>query len=249
MAHSFWIEINWTMFYIKSNSKYVWNFLYSSFKQLKLKSLHCCLYISEHLHLCFHKWRPVGSLFFFTLSLPDSSSSQFVSSPYSSCLLNSSVDVSLVQESKVGAQHVHSPWVFPLCSQAVEDGNLEEMEEEIRLKKHKRKRRQDRGSTSRADGGGGSGGGSSKAKKKRGRPPVEKLSPNPPKLTKQMNAVVDTVINYRDGWGGRVFVYFLCLFMSFLVLFPGTGKAVICEIKMTILQRLVMIGVLIFFRE
>ena len=88
--------------------------------------------------------------------------------------------------------------MFPLCSQAVEDGNLEEMEEEIRLKKHKRKRRQDRGSTSRADGGGG-GGGSSKGKKKRGRPPVEKLSPNPPKLTKQMNAVVDTVINYRDG--------------------------------------------------
>ena len=94
------------------------------------------------------------------------------------------------------AQHVHSPRVFPLRSQAVEDGNLEEMEEEIRLKKHKRKRRQDRGSTSRAESGGG---GSSKGKKKRGRPPVEKLTPNPPKLTKQMNAVVDTVINYRDG--------------------------------------------------
>uniref|UniRef100_A0AAX7UJK3 SWI/SNF related, matrix associated, actin dependent regulator of chromatin, subfamily a, member 2 n=1 Tax=Astatotilapia calliptera TaxID=8154 RepID=A0AAX7UJK3_ASTCA len=74
---------------------------------------------------------------------------------------------------------------------AIEDGNLEEMEEEIRLKKRKRKRRQDKDS-GREDGG-------AKAKKRRGRPPAEKLSPNPPKLTKQMNAIIDTVINYRDG--------------------------------------------------
>ncbi|KAK9522138.1 hypothetical protein VZT92_018623 [Zoarces viviparus] len=76
---------------------------------------------------------------------------------------------------------------------AVEDGNLEEMEEEIRLKKRKRKRRQDKDSSSREDGS------SSKAKKKRGRPPAEKHSPNPSKLTKQMNSIIDTVINYRDG--------------------------------------------------
>uniref|UniRef100_A0A3B4F902 SWI/SNF related, matrix associated, actin dependent regulator of chromatin, subfamily a, member 2 n=1 Tax=Pundamilia nyererei TaxID=303518 RepID=A0A3B4F902_9CICH len=74
---------------------------------------------------------------------------------------------------------------------AIEDGNLEEMEEEIRLKKRKRKRRQDKDS-GREDGG-------AKAKKRRGRPPAEKLSPNPPKLTKQMNTIIDTVINYRDG--------------------------------------------------
>lgn len=66
------------------------------------------------------------------------------------------------------------------------------MEEEIRLKKRKRKRRQDKDSSSREEGGG-------KARKRRGRPPAEKLSPNPPKLTKQMNAIIDTVINYRDG--------------------------------------------------
>lgn len=78
------------------------------------------------------------------------------------------------------------------CLQAIEDGNLEEMEEEIRLKKRKRKRRQDKDSSGRDDGG-------SKAKKRRGRPPAEKLSPNPPKLTKQMNTIIDTVINYRDG--------------------------------------------------
>uniref|UniRef100_A0A8C9STT0 SWI/SNF related BAF chromatin remodeling complex subunit ATPase 2 n=1 Tax=Scleropages formosus TaxID=113540 RepID=A0A8C9STT0_SCLFO len=73
---------------------------------------------------------------------------------------------------------------------AIEDGNLEEMEEEIRLKKRKRKRHMDKDS-GKEDG--------EKAKKRRGRPPAEKLSPNPPKLTKQMNAIVDTVINYKDG--------------------------------------------------
>uniref|UniRef100_A0A8C5AKB5 SWI/SNF related BAF chromatin remodeling complex subunit ATPase 2 n=1 Tax=Gadus morhua TaxID=8049 RepID=A0A8C5AKB5_GADMO len=82
------------------------------------------------------------------------------------------------------------------ASIAVEDGNLEEMEEEIRLKKHKRKRRQDRGSTSRAESGGG---GSSKGKKKRGRPPVEKLTPNPPKLTNMGKDVVCLEIKYMEG--------------------------------------------------
>uniref|UniRef100_A0A8C4NWE6 SWI/SNF related BAF chromatin remodeling complex subunit ATPase 2 n=1 Tax=Dicentrarchus labrax TaxID=13489 RepID=A0A8C4NWE6_DICLA len=87
---------------------------------------------------------------------------------------------------------------------AIEDGNLEEMEEEIRLKKRKRKRRQDKDSSSRDDGG-------SKAKKKRGRPPAEKLSPNPPKLTKQMNTIIDTVINYRDGSGRQLSEVFVQL--------------------------------------
>uniref|UniRef100_A0A7N6AQY5 SWI/SNF related, matrix associated, actin dependent regulator of chromatin, subfamily a, member 2 n=1 Tax=Anabas testudineus TaxID=64144 RepID=A0A7N6AQY5_ANATE len=85
---------------------------------------------------------------------------------------------------------------------AIEDGNLEEMEEEIRLKKRKRKRRQDKESSSRDDGG-------SKAKKRRGRPPAEKLSPNPPRLTKQMNTIIDTVINYRDG-----LMRYFCVFIS-----------------------------------
>ena len=75
--------------------------------------------------------------------------------------------------------------------QAVEDGNLEEMEEEIRGKKRKRRRRQDK-DPERDEG-------APKAKKRRGRPPAEKLSPNPPKLTKQMNGIIDTVINYKDG--------------------------------------------------
>uniref|UniRef100_A0A3Q3FZM8 Bromo domain-containing protein n=1 Tax=Labrus bergylta TaxID=56723 RepID=A0A3Q3FZM8_9LABR len=78
------------------------------------------------------------------------------------------------------------------------------MEEEIRLKKRRRKRRQDKDSSSREDG-------SSKAKKKRGRPPAEKLSPNPPKLTKQMNTIIDTVINYRDGAGRQLSEVFVQL--------------------------------------
>uniref|UniRef100_A0A3B4F703 SWI/SNF related, matrix associated, actin dependent regulator of chromatin, subfamily a, member 2 n=1 Tax=Pundamilia nyererei TaxID=303518 RepID=A0A3B4F703_9CICH len=86
---------------------------------------------------------------------------------------------------------------------AIEDGNLEEMEEEIRLKKRKRKRRQDKDS-GREDGG-------AKAKKRRGRPPAEKLSPNPPKLTKQMNTIIDTVINYRDGSGRQLSEVFVQL--------------------------------------
>ncbi|TRY89722.1 hypothetical protein DNTS_009300, partial [Danionella cerebrum] len=72
---------------------------------------------------------------------------------------------------------------------AIEDGNLEEIEEEIRLKRRKRRRHVDK--EVRRDEG-------EKAKKRRGRPPAEKFSPNPPKLTKQMNAIIDTVINYRD---------------------------------------------------
>uniref|UniRef100_A0A671WRK1 SWI/SNF related BAF chromatin remodeling complex subunit ATPase 2 n=1 Tax=Sparus aurata TaxID=8175 RepID=A0A671WRK1_SPAAU len=87
---------------------------------------------------------------------------------------------------------------------AIEDGNLEEMEEEIRLKKRKRKRRQDKDSSSRDEG-------SSKTKKRRGRPPAEKLSPNPPKLTKQMNTIIDTVINYRDGSGRQLSEVFVQL--------------------------------------
>lgn len=39
-----------------------------------------------------------------------------------------------------------------------------------------------------------------KKAKKRGRPPAEKLSPNPLSLTKKMKKIVDAVIKYKDGW-------------------------------------------------
>lgn len=80
---------------------------------------------------------------------------------------------------------------FVSDAQAIEDGNLEEMEEEVRLKKRKRRRNVDK-DPAKED--------VEKAKKRRGRPPAEKLSPNPPKLTRQMNAIIDTVINYKDRW-------------------------------------------------
>ncbi|KAL1274800.1 hypothetical protein QQF64_027614, partial [Cirrhinus molitorella] len=85
---------------------------------------------------------------------------------------------------------------------AIEDGNLEEIEEEIRLKRRKRRRHVDK-DLRRED--------ADKAKKRRGRPPAEKLSPNPPKLTKQMNAIVDTVINYRDASGRQLSEVFVQL--------------------------------------
>ncbi len=86
-----------------------------------------------------------------------------------------------------------------LCSQAIEDGTLEEIEDEVRHKKTTRKRRRERdpdaipstsGGRERDDDG--------KRQKKRGRPPSEKLSPNPPSLSKKMKKIVDAVIKYKE---------------------------------------------------
>ncbi|XP_007652728.2 probable global transcription activator SNF2L2 isoform X5 [Cricetulus griseus] len=85
---------------------------------------------------------------------------------------------------------------------AIEDGNLEEMEEEVRLKKRKRRRNVEKDPVKEDV---------EKAKKRRGRPPAEKLSPNPPKLTKQMNAIIDTVINYKDSSGRQLSEVFIQL--------------------------------------
>ncbi|XP_059498560.1 probable global transcription activator SNF2L2 [Stegostoma tigrinum] len=85
---------------------------------------------------------------------------------------------------------------------AIEDGNLEEMEEEIRQKKARKRRRNVDKDPSKEDG---------KKKKKRGRPPAEKLSPNPPRITKQMNAIIDTVINYRDSLSRQLSEVFIQL--------------------------------------
>lgn len=80
--------------------------------------------------------------------------------------------------------------LFEIISiQETEGGNLEEMEE-VRLKKRKRRRHVVK-EMRKEDG--------EIVKKRRGRPPAEKFPPNPPKLTKQMNAIVETVINYKDG--------------------------------------------------
>ncbi|XP_061084017.1 transcription activator BRG1 isoform X2 [Conger conger] len=93
---------------------------------------------------------------------------------------------------------------------AIEEGTLEEIEEEVRHKKTTRKRKRDRdldmpgpatpsssGTRSRDKDE------ESKKQKKRGRPPAEKLSPNPPNLTKKMRKIVDAVIKYKDTSNGR----------------------------------------------
>lgn len=69
--------------------------------------------------------------------------------------------------------------------QAVEDGiDIDELEEK---KKRQKRRREESGIEIRAS-----------AKKRRGRPPVEKPSPNPPALTKMMIKIIEHVIKYTD---------------------------------------------------
>lgn len=76
-------------------------------------------------------------------------------------------------------------------SQAIQNGVSEVMEEESNLKKRKSDQQGNQGSETGQEV-------VEKVKKRRGRPPAEKLPPNPPKLTKQMNTIVDMVINYKD---------------------------------------------------
>ncbi|XP_056607331.1 transcription activator BRG1 isoform X3 [Triplophysa dalaica] len=85
---------------------------------------------------------------------------------------------------------------------AIEDGTLEEIEEEVRHKKTARKRRRDRDTDAVPSTSGARGGrerdDDSKRQKKRGRPPAEKLLPNPPSLIKKMKKIVDAVIKYKE---------------------------------------------------
>ncbi|KAL2099652.1 hypothetical protein ACEWY4_004046 [Coilia grayii] len=82
-------------------------------------------------------------------------------------------------------------------SQAVENGVSEDMEEETSLKKRKVDHQGNKDSETGQEG-------AEKVKKRRGRPPAEKLPPNPPDLTKQMNTIVDMVINYKDTLGRQI---------------------------------------------
>lgn len=96
-------------------------------------------------------------------------------------------------------------FVFPPSYQAIEEGNLEDIEEEVRHKKTTRKRKRERdhdGGPATPSSSGGRGRDKDedvKKAKKRGRPPAEKLSPNPLSLTKKMKKIVDAVIKYKDG--------------------------------------------------
>ncbi|XP_034386499.1 transcription activator BRG1 isoform X4 [Cyclopterus lumpus] len=92
---------------------------------------------------------------------------------------------------------------------AIEEGTLEEIEEEVRHKKTTRKRKRDRDldlpGPSSSSGGRGRGDKDEdgRRQRKRGRPPAEKISPNPPALSKKMRKIVDAVIKYKDSASGR----------------------------------------------
>ncbi|XP_029921444.1 probable global transcription activator SNF2L2 [Myripristis murdjan] len=85
------------------------------------------------------------------------------------------------------------------CSQpeAGENGALEDMEEDISMKKRKGDHHAEKELQTGQEAG-------EKVKRKRGRPPAEKLPPNPPELTRQLNTLVDMVINYKDGLGRQI---------------------------------------------
>lgn len=76
--------------------------------------------------------------------------------------------------------------------EAGENGSLEEMEEDISLKKRKGDHHGEKELQAGQETG-------EKVKRKRGRPPAEKLPPNPPELTRTLSTLVDMVINYKDG--------------------------------------------------
>ncbi|KAL7834719.1 hypothetical protein SRHO_G00289660 [Serrasalmus rhombeus] len=82
-------------------------------------------------------------------------------------------------------------------SQAIQNGVSEDMEEESSLKKRKSDHQGNQASETGQEV-------VEKVKKRRGRPPAEKLPPNPPKLTKQMNTLVDMVMNYKDTLGRQI---------------------------------------------
>jgi len=79
--------------------------------------------------------------------------------------------------------------------QAIEDGNLDEMEDEVRKRGRKKRRRGEEDDYDEVDEKG------SKKQKKRGRPPLEKGTPNPSKLTRAMKKLINIVIEYRDRYG------------------------------------------------
>lgn len=107
------------------------------------------------------------------------------------------------------------------AAQAIEEGTLDEIEEEVRHKKTTRKRKRDRDldlpgpATPSSSGRSRDKDDDSKKQKKRGRPPAEKLSPNPATLTKKMKKTVDAVIKYKDGLVTVIVMFFFYQFMHF----------------------------------
>lgn len=110
--------------------------------------------------------------------------------------------------------------------QAIEDGNLDEVEDEVRKKGRKRRRRVDDDEFDEPDDK------SCKKPKKRGRPPLEKGTPNPSKLTKAMKKLINIVIEYRDRY---LYIFFLKLMSCSDVVknhfFFVSGSLFLCRVR------------------
>ena len=93
-------------------------------------------------------------------------------------------------------------WSFAICSQAIEEGNLDEVEGLKKLKKQRKRNYEYVDEEEEEEDESASK--SAKVekpvvKKRRGRPPVEKPQPNPPKLTRNMKKLMETMTTYKDG--------------------------------------------------
>ncbi|XP_077442133.1 uncharacterized protein LOC144063949 [Vanacampus margaritifer] len=85
-----------------------------------------------------------------------------------------------------------------------EAGGKMEEEDGGGLKKRKRDERSDKEPPAAPAAAAAQDTAGEKVKRKRGRPPAEKLPPNPPELTRQLSTLVDMVVNYKDGLGRQI---------------------------------------------
>lgn len=82
---------------------------------------------------------------------------------------------------------------------------MDEVEEQLKvIKKPPRKRKSEKEPKEKEPKGG------DKPKKRRGRPPLEKHPPNPPKLTKIMKKLLSVVLKYKDRYCKFDLVQILC---------------------------------------
>ncbi|KAL4236408.1 Transcription activator BRG1 [Mactra antiquata] len=84
---------------------------------------------------------------------------------------------------------------------AIEDGNLDELEEELREERQEKKKPTRKRKKAPSETPPPKSSGEAPIKKRRGRPPVEKLKPNPPKVEAQLKKLLDIVLNYKDSDG------------------------------------------------
>ena len=107
--------------------------------------------------------------------------------------------------------------------QAIEDGNLDEIQDEIREEKKKTtsRKRKKPGETPHKEPK------EPASKKRRGRPPVEKLKPNPPALVTQLKKLLDLVCGYKDRQVHQMFLWVCNMSWGIILSRLQTTKALI----------------------